>query len=458
MGRIAGWSMLVWVGAAVLPSGHDVAAAEPAPRVIVAPDWVEAGDPGKFGDLFPAKASAAGLSTGRVTLDCVADQGGRMTDCHVTSETPGALGFGEAALKLATTMAIAPRGSDDQPVEGAHVRFAVRINKPDGTPTEGPPSVPRIINDPIWRRTPNDAERHAAFPEAATYQEVNGRVDLRCLVQGDGHLTDCTVLLETPPEFGFGQAALKVAPKYQIAPQAADGAPTAGGLVRFTLEFHPGLSFRGRSMVVRPVWAAAPSRQDVDAARAAAASPDLPQRMVFTCRFAADGGLIRCHSIGPGKAGATEDAASSLLAQFRLKVDAYKDLSLPEAAVQVAIQWSAAPEVEPASVSSPFWVRGPTASSVHAAFPSKAAALGVGHGQAGLACVADRLGRMTQCQVIGEAPGGAGFGEAALSLSRDLAVNLWTEEGRPIEGRHVSFSIPFDRAAGEQASPSGPAR
>ncbi len=445
-GRMAGRSVLAWAAAAVLAWGAQGRAAQPAPKVIDDPQWVQAGAPEGLGDLFPARAKAAGLSTGRARLDCVADRDGRMTGCAVLSEDPVGMGFGEAALTLAATMAIAPRTADGQSVEGAHVRFAVRVNKAEApaAPGAAASTAQRVIRNPSWRRTPNEAESRAAYPSYAISRGVNGRVLLRCLVREDGHLTDCVVLLENPPGLGFAQGALKLASKYEIGPTAEDGKPTAGALVELELDA-TGANLSGNGLVIRPIWAAAPSKEDVEAARAMAGAADLPARMVFNCLAAADGALNHCRSIGPGDPKAVLGAASGLLAKFRLEMSGLKGRFTT---VELAIQWSAAPEPA-APIPDPRWVQGPAASALGSAFPAKAVALGLAHGRAGLSCLADRLGRMTQCQVVGEDPPGAGFGEAAVMLSKDMALNLWTEDGRPVEGQRVGFTIPFNRVGGE---------
>ncbi len=440
----AGAAVLVMAGGAAAQAG----------RVIDHPDWVEGGDPAKLRELFPAKASAAGLATGRAVLDCIARQDGRMTSCQVTSEDPPSMGFSDAALKLAAMMALAPKGQDGKSVEGAHVRFAVRINKPDDAAAAATIPDSRLIKDPVWRTTPNDADLYD-YPTTAANEGVNGRSDLRCRVTGDGHLADCAVLMESPPELGFGTIALKVATKYQIAAKAKDGTATAGREVQFTIEFSPGSLGRDGGTVLRPTWAAAPSRRDIDAARTAAPSSSLPDRMVFQCDVAEAGSLNHCHSIGPGVPAETLVAAQALLDRFRLTMTSLKRLKSERLHVQPAIRWRApvgTSDKDP--IGEPMWVSGPTGAVVRAAFPAKASALGVRRGQVGLSCVADASGRMSECQVLAQSPSGDGFGEAALTLAREMTINPWTEDGRPVEGRQAEFSIPFDLDVPIRASPA----
>ena len=51
---------------------------------------------------------------------------------------------------------------------------------------------------------------------------------LRCSVRRDGGLRGCTVVSETPPDVGFGAAALKMAAKLRFRPEYAK----AGASVR----------------------------------------------------------------------------------------------------------------------------------------------------------------------------------------------------------------------------------
>jgi TonB family protein len=98
-------------------------------RTIASPDWLRVLPQDKVQQVFPPKAADAGLSTGRAVLDCVADAQGSMTGCQVVSEDPSGMDFGPAALRVAQAMGVNPWTDDGHPADGAHVRFALRLNK-----------------------------------------------------------------------------------------------------------------------------------------------------------------------------------------------------------------------------------------------------------------------------------------------------------------------------------------
>ena len=55
---------------------------------------------------------------------------------------------------------------------------------------------------------------------------------LNCLVKDDGHLTDCTVQGESSPELGVGDAALKMASRFQVDLLGPDGKSRAGSFIQ----------------------------------------------------------------------------------------------------------------------------------------------------------------------------------------------------------------------------------
>jgi TonB family protein len=80
------------------------------------------------------------------------------------------------------------------------------------------------------------------------------------------------------------------------------------------------------------------------------------------------------------------------------------------------------------------WTAAPTAADMAAAYPAKARAEGIGGGVE-LTCTARRDGAMDDCDVLGEAPRGYGFGAAARKLAGKLkadGVVNWSEVRVPI--------------------------
>ncbi len=107
-----------------------VRAPDPAgPHTITSPEWIRTLSADKVQEIFPPKAADAGLKTGRAVLDCVADGQGMMTACQVLSEDPAGMDFGLAAVRVASSMGVNPWTKDGEPVEGAHVKFAIRLNR-----------------------------------------------------------------------------------------------------------------------------------------------------------------------------------------------------------------------------------------------------------------------------------------------------------------------------------------
>ena len=99
------------------------------------PEWIRTLPADRAQQVFPAKAADAKLTTGRAVLDCVADARGTMRGCQVLSEDPKDMGFGPAAVAVASVMGVNPWTEDGAPAEGRHVKFALRLNqKPDAAP------------------------------------------------------------------------------------------------------------------------------------------------------------------------------------------------------------------------------------------------------------------------------------------------------------------------------------
>jgi TonB family protein len=101
-------------------------------------------------------------------------------------------------------------------------------------PSRPPPSNTDL---PAWSKTPSQAEMTAAYPAQAMALNLAGSAMVECTVGGAGELKDCAVSGESIPNFGFGAAALTLAPKFQIPTKAPSGATMVGRTVQFPMRW-----------------------------------------------------------------------------------------------------------------------------------------------------------------------------------------------------------------------------
>jgi TonB family protein len=98
------------------------------PLEISSPEWLRTADPQMAGKLFPDEAAKAGFTTGVGTVECQVTHAGALTGCAVLSENPPGLGFGKAALSIASVMVMNPWTRQGAPVDGARIRLPIRLN------------------------------------------------------------------------------------------------------------------------------------------------------------------------------------------------------------------------------------------------------------------------------------------------------------------------------------------
>lgn len=97
----------------------------------------------------------------------------------------------------------------------------------------------------------------------------------------------------------------------------------------------------------------------------------------------------------------------------------------------------------PPVIRHPEWVRQPTAAQMERAYPRRALSQELS-GRAVLSCSVLGSGEVTACSVVSQTPAGAGFGDAALSLSRYFRLSPRTVDGQTVEGARVTIPISFN--------------
>jgi protein TonB len=102
------------------------------PRIVAAPYWLSGFDPAQALKIFPREAAEKGLSTGLGVAECLVTRDGGLTQCAPMPADPEQLGFSEAAVTLAASLRMNPWQRDGEPVDGATVRVAIRLNLKSG--------------------------------------------------------------------------------------------------------------------------------------------------------------------------------------------------------------------------------------------------------------------------------------------------------------------------------------
>lgn len=118
--------------------------------------------------------------------------------------------------------------------------FAILTGEPTPpTPPAPAPVAQNLITKPTWIRRPTAYEMVDAYPRRAWRQGVSGRSTLVCRIRADGTLTACEAKNETPAGEGFGEAVLKLAPRFQMAPTTDEGGSVEGAVVMIPVVWHP---------------------------------------------------------------------------------------------------------------------------------------------------------------------------------------------------------------------------
>lgn len=102
------------------------------------------------------------------------------------------------------------------------------------------PEPDPVITSPSWIRKPGPKEFARFYPDRALRMEKAGSAVLACRVTNAGAVTACQVDSEAPASYGFGDAALKLAPYFQLSPPTRDGRPIEGAGIQIPIRFSLG--------------------------------------------------------------------------------------------------------------------------------------------------------------------------------------------------------------------------
>jgi len=198
---------------------------------------------------YPDFARTQGVG-GLAVIDCERDDGGHVL-CAVDTDDPPGFGFASAALAFLQANLHGEPLSDLQAPEG--VRSLVFSFEKDGrvtlalaaAPSVSPEMVfhgleprPTIISVPVGPAPLAANDLAQVYPAEAAKQHIGGRVMLNCMIDIQGEATSCAIVSETPQGYGFGDAALALAPKLVFKPGTRDGEPIALA-VRIPISFSP---------------------------------------------------------------------------------------------------------------------------------------------------------------------------------------------------------------------------
>jgi TonB family protein len=105
----------------------------------------------------------------------------------------------------------------------AHPHVAAGVAS-EPAPTEPIYEFPSHTN-PSWFIRPSDDDITRVYPAVALQKRTTGVATMRCTVDVDGYLSNCTILNETPKDQGFGNAALEITAYMRMHPATNYGVP-----------------------------------------------------------------------------------------------------------------------------------------------------------------------------------------------------------------------------------------
>lgn len=329
------------------------------------------------------------------------------------------------------------------------------------------PPAPVVCVEPNWARRPNVDQMQAVWPTAAVRDRREGSARLHCRLTPGGVLADCRVEDEKPAGYGFGGAALLLAPNFLMTPKRCNGVAVAGE-VTIPVNFKgapPAIRGNPQQASVRVLswvpWARHPSLEDVRTAfPAAAQARHVFGAVVFRCEVRRDGALADCEVTQETTSGVGfAPAARRLLPKFQVRLEPKDAAQVSGYRVIVSVRFSPR-SLDPGPVvwaAAPDWLKLADADAVIAAYPAAARAAHVATGRAVLDCGVGPDGALVDCRADSETPRDLGFADAAVKLASAMRANPWSRDGEPLAGERVRLPLRLEDGAAAEAPAPKPA-
>ena len=319
-----------------------------------------------------------------------------------------------------------------------------------------------VIKNPDWLKRPSESSFLSVYPQAALARGVGGSAMIHCTVTVVGSLRDCAVKDENPPGYGFGAAAIALSPQFEMSPMTIDGRPVDSAInvpivfVRPNLPEEafgsrlPARGDLGQLNLTQVPWTHAPTLAQVSAAYPEKArAAHVGGLVTLDCTFEQGGTVRDCQVAEETPKGYDFGRAARSLAGDFVGPDTLPDgRSTDGDTTQFVVAFS--PEMidgRAPVIGKPSWSHLPEALDMAAAFPAAARAAHVDVGHVVLGCFVAVGGKLISCSVQNETPAGLGFGAAAMSLSSQFQVSVWTDEGLPTVGGSVAVPIRYESGA-----------
>jgi TonB family protein len=325
--------------------------------------------------------------------------------------------------------------------------------------------------NPDWLKKPSFDDMLYAWPRPALAKGESGIAIIRCIVNKQGLLQDCSVQSEEPLGEGFGAAALALTPTMLFKPATRHGQLTEASVsIPVTFKSPGKLSIRESFLVPTPFWSKAPNAKEVMAQLEKKVGDKFADgKVVFMCSLSRGSGKIkRCHVVNASEGmAAFKSVGDALTDSFQASPAVLEHIrTWPESADALVILPFSFPDMTSASwgkryLSHVQWADIPEASLGHPLFPEEAVKAGIKEGVAAVDCVVADNGSLHDCNVTRESTPGVGLGAMAKTIAEGSAINPWTEEGLPAGGARVVMPIQMTydpRFAATAAAPTPAAK